>query len=136
MSVPSLKQPSAFLPSAMSLATLVLVLGHAAIFGIVHDADEGTAAHVFQLLLAAQTPLVAFFALRWLAGHHDGLCRYSRCRLVPLWPPLSPPCFSRSGRTGRRGRQDARLGGSPVARGCRPTSVPMSWTSVRQSARR
>ena len=33
---------------------------------LVHEADEGTAAHIFQLLLAAQVPLVAFFAFRWL----------------------------------------------------------------------
>ena len=67
MSVPSMKQPSVFLPLAMSLAALAMVLGHAAIFGVVHEADEGTAAHVFQLLMAAQVPIVAFFALKWLA---------------------------------------------------------------------
>jgi hypothetical protein len=51
----------------MSLAALAMVLGHAAIFGVVHEADEGTAAHIFQLLMAAQVPIVAFFALKWLA---------------------------------------------------------------------
>jgi hypothetical protein len=35
-------------------------------FGVVHEADEGTAAHVFQLLMAAQVPVVAFFAVKWL----------------------------------------------------------------------
>ena len=39
------------------------MLGHAAIFGIVHEADEGAAAHIFQLLMATQLPLVAFFAI-------------------------------------------------------------------------
>jgi len=67
MNVPSIKQPSVFLPLAMSLAALAMVLGHAAIFGVVHEADEGTAAHIFQLLMAAQVPIVAFFALKWLA---------------------------------------------------------------------
>ena len=66
MNVPSLKQPSAFLPVAMSLAALALMLGHAAIFGIVHEADEGTAAHIFQLLMAVQLPIIAYFALKWL----------------------------------------------------------------------
>jgi hypothetical protein len=61
-----LKRPSAFLPLAMSLAALILVLGHAAMFGIVHEADEGTPAHLFQLLMAGQVPLVAYFALKWL----------------------------------------------------------------------
>ena len=66
MNVSPMKQPSALLPIAMSLAALVLVLSHIAIFGVVHEADEGTAAHVFQLLMAAQVPLVAYFALKWL----------------------------------------------------------------------
>ena len=61
-----MKQASALLPLAMSLAALALVLGHFAIFGIVHQTDEGTAAHIFQLLMVAQVPIVAFFALKWL----------------------------------------------------------------------
>jgi hypothetical protein len=66
MNTPSMKQPSAFLPVAMSLAALALVLGHVAIYGSVHAADEGTAAHLFQILMAAQVPIVAFFAIKWL----------------------------------------------------------------------
>lgn len=66
MNVPSMKQASAFLPLVMSLAALVMVLGHAAISGVVHEADEGTAAHIFQLLMAGQVPVVAFFAIKWL----------------------------------------------------------------------
>lgn len=61
-----LKQPSAYLPLAMSLAALTLVLAHAAVFGIVHEVDEGTAAHVWQILMAAQLPFVGYFVLRWL----------------------------------------------------------------------
>jgi hypothetical protein len=61
-----IRQPSALLPLAMSLAALTLVLGHAAVFGILHEADEGTAAHVWQILMAAQLPLVAYFIIKWL----------------------------------------------------------------------
>jgi len=68
VNVSLIKQPSAWLPLAMSLAALTLVLGHAAIFGIVHEADEGTAAHVWQILMAAQLPIVAYFILKWLPG--------------------------------------------------------------------
>lgn len=50
----------------MSLAALGIVLGHAAMFGVVHEADEGAAAHIWQLLMAAQIPVVAFFAIKWL----------------------------------------------------------------------
>ena len=61
-----IKQPSALLPIAMSLVALALVLGHAVIFGIVHEADEGTAAHIWQILMAAQVPIVVFFIFKWL----------------------------------------------------------------------
>jgi hypothetical protein len=61
-----MKRPSAFLPVAMSFAALAVVLGHVVMFGVIREADEGTAAHVFQLLMAGQVPIVAFFAIKWL----------------------------------------------------------------------
>lgn len=61
-----LKQPSAFLPLIMSLAALTLVVAHAAVYGIVHEADEGAAAHMWQILMAGQLPFVGYFLLRWL----------------------------------------------------------------------
>lgn len=66
MIVSPMKQPSTIVPLAMSLTALAIVLGHAAMFGVVHEADEGTAAHLFQLLMAAQLPIVAFHASKWL----------------------------------------------------------------------
>jgi hypothetical protein len=64
--VPVIRQPSAYIPLLMSLAAVLLVVGHAAIFGIVHEADEGMAAHIFQILMAAQLPIVAYFVIKWL----------------------------------------------------------------------
>ena len=61
-----LKRPSAFLPVAMSTAALAIVLGYAAMFGVARQADEGAAAHLWQLLMAAQLPVVLFSAVRWL----------------------------------------------------------------------
>ena len=66
MIIPIMKKPSAFLPVAMSFAALATVLGHVAMFGAVREADEGTAAHIFQLLIEAQVPIVAVFAIKWL----------------------------------------------------------------------
>jgi hypothetical protein len=60
------KHPSAFLPMAMSLTALAVVIGHIAIFGIAREADEGAAAHIWQLLMAGQLPVLAFFAIKWL----------------------------------------------------------------------
>jgi hypothetical protein len=60
------KQTSAWLPVAMSLTALAVVLGHIAIYGAAREADEGATAHIFQLLMAGQVPVVLFFAFRWL----------------------------------------------------------------------
>ena len=60
-----LKQPSAFLPLAMSLAALADVLIFLALHGPAPQADEGAAAHIWQLLMAAQVPIVLFFAIKW-----------------------------------------------------------------------
>ena len=61
-----IRQPSAWLPIAMSLAALAVILGHIALFGAAREADEGTAAHLFQILMAAQIPAVGYFGLKWL----------------------------------------------------------------------
>jgi hypothetical protein len=49
--------------SALALATVLL---HAAIYGVAPEPDEGAAAHIFQLLITAQVPIVAYFAWRWV----------------------------------------------------------------------
>lgn len=66
MNVSPFKQPSGLLPVIMSVVALGIVLGHAAVFGIVHEVDEGTPAHIFQLLMVGQVPLILYFALTWL----------------------------------------------------------------------
>ena len=61
-----LKHPSAFLPVAMSFGALAVVLMFIALHGTAPQADEGAAAHIWQLLMAAQAPIVLFFAVKWL----------------------------------------------------------------------
>jgi hypothetical protein len=65
------KQPSAFLPMAMSLTALAMVLGKIGVDmveagHILREVDEGAIAHLWQLLMAGQVPILAFFALKWL----------------------------------------------------------------------
>ena len=57
---------SAFLPVAMSLVALALVLSHIALFGGSREADEGTAAHLWQILMAVQVPIIVFFAIKYV----------------------------------------------------------------------
>jgi hypothetical protein len=67
-----LRNPSAFIPVAMSLTALALVLGRVAMSGTGPEVmvngrpDEGATAHLFQLLMAGQLPVLAFFAIKWL----------------------------------------------------------------------
>jgi hypothetical protein len=61
-----LKRPSAFAPLAMSAVVILAGAAHAARFGLAREADEGAAAHLFQILMPAQLPIIAFFALKWL----------------------------------------------------------------------
>ena len=60
------RKPSAFLPMAMSLAAFTIVLVSIGIFGVVHETDEGATAHIWQLLMAGQMPVLAFFIVKWL----------------------------------------------------------------------
>jgi len=61
-----LRRPSAFLPVVMSSGALAAVLLFLALHGPAPQADEGTAAHVWQLLMAGQIPFILFFAVRWV----------------------------------------------------------------------
>src|SRR5256714_15028875 len=61
-----LKQPTAFLPLTMSAIAIATLLIHLARFGATRQADEGTAAHIWQLMMGLQEPLIALFATQWL----------------------------------------------------------------------
>ena len=88
-----LKHPSAFLPVAMSFAALTTVLAHIVMFGIVREADEGAAAHIFQLLMAAQVPVVAFFAIRWLPRTPRQTLQVLALQVVAALAALAPVFF-------------------------------------------
>ena len=66
MNLSTMKKPSAWVPLAMSFAAIATVLVHVVMFGLAREPDEGTAAHIWQILMAAQVPIVAFFAIKWL----------------------------------------------------------------------
>jgi hypothetical protein len=61
-----LNRPSAFLPVVMSATALAIVSGYAVIFGVAPQADEGIAAHLWQILMVVQFPIIAFYAIKWL----------------------------------------------------------------------
>ena len=63
--VTMLKRPSAFLPLAMSCGALTTVLVFVALHGTAPQTDEGAAAHLWQLLMAGQLPIILYFIIRW-----------------------------------------------------------------------
>lgn len=91
MNLPTIiKQPSAFLPVGMSFAALATVLVHVTMFGGAREADEGTAAHIWQLLMAIQVPIVLYFAVKWLPrSPRDAACVLA-LQLVAVLAALAP----------------------------------------------
>lgn len=61
-----MKRPSAFVPVMMSVLALTVVVVHVALYGAAREPDEGTAAHLWQILMAGQLPIVVFFGVNWL----------------------------------------------------------------------
>lgn len=66
------KKPTAYIPVAMSAGALLTVLtavSRAMLLhnmGSLHAPDEGAAAHIWQLLMVLQLPVILVFATRWL----------------------------------------------------------------------
>jgi hypothetical protein len=91
MKLPTIiKHPSAFLPVAMSLAALATVLIHVAMFGGAREPDEGTAAHIWQLLIAVQVPIVFFFAIKWLPRERKEAVYVLSLQAVAVLAALAP----------------------------------------------
>ena len=91
-----IRRPSAFVPITMSLAALAVVLGYVSIYGVdgvVRQRDEGAAAHIWQLLVCAQIPLVAFFVIKWLPRSPQAALRVFALQIVALLVAAAPVYF-------------------------------------------
>jgi hypothetical protein len=61
-----IRHPTGYLPVAMSVGALAMIVWYVALHGVARQADEGLQAHVWQLLVAGQLPLLALFAVTWI----------------------------------------------------------------------
>ena len=52
--------------SLAAIITLGAALIHGLIFGFVRETDEGVAAHLWQLFMGGQVPVIVFFAIKHL----------------------------------------------------------------------
>jgi cytochrome bd-type quinol oxidase subunit 2 len=57
-----LRQPTAIAPIFMSAVALAVIAAQILVAGTAPQRDEGTAAHLWQLFMAAQIPVIAIFA--------------------------------------------------------------------------
>ena len=88
-----IRKPSAFLPIAMSLTALIIVLVHITFVGITREPDEGAAAHMWQLLMAGQAPIMAFFAIKWLPQTPRGALVVLALQIATALAALAPVYF-------------------------------------------
>jgi hypothetical protein len=77
----------------MSIAAIVVVLVHVAMFGAAREVDEGAAAHLWQLLIAGQVPLVVYFAIRWLPRTPRSALSVLALQAVAVLAALAPVYF-------------------------------------------
>ena len=61
-----LRQPTGYVPVAMSLGAFAMIVWFVSVHGVVHLPDEGAQAHLWQLLVVGQVPIIAYCAWRWL----------------------------------------------------------------------
>jgi hypothetical protein len=91
--VKTLKHPSAFLPVTMSFAALITVLLHIVIYGIAREADEGAAAHIFQILIAGEVPIIAYFVIKWMPEIPKQALKVLALQIFAVLTALAPVFF-------------------------------------------
>jgi hypothetical protein len=79
----------------MSLAALAIVIIHILRFGTAREADEGTSAHLWQILMAGQLPIVAFFAIKWLPKNPKPALVVLALQLVAALAAMAPVYYFR-----------------------------------------
>ena len=86
----TIRHPSAFLPVLMSLGAIATLVIHIARFGVTREADEGAAAHIWQLLMAAQAPIILLFAVNWLPKNANDAWRVLALQIVVALAAIAP----------------------------------------------
>jgi len=83
-------RPSGFLPLLCSVFALAVGLLGAASTPALRPVDEGAAAHVFQLLIVAQVPVIAFFVVRWARGRTWAAVTVAAIQAMAIVAALAP----------------------------------------------
>ena len=83
-------KPSGAMPLLMSLTALLIAIVYVVARGGQHEADEGPAAHIFQLLIVGQVPIIGFFLIRWIRGNPLACLSVAACQIIALAAALLP----------------------------------------------
>jgi hypothetical protein len=84
------KHPSAFLPLLMSSGAIAMIVLFIALHGTGPQADEGAEAHISQLLMAGQLPIVLFFLIKWLPQSPYGVAVVLTLQIVAALAAIVP----------------------------------------------
>ena len=88
-----IKQVSAWLPIASSGVACVAVLTQILVGGAARATDEGAAAHIWQLLMVGQVPIIAFFLFRWLPQAPARTWRIVAVQVLAALVAIAPVAF-------------------------------------------
>jgi hypothetical protein len=80
----------AFIPIIMSAAAITIVVIHVVTAGTAPQVDEGVDAHLWQLLMAGQLPLVAFFALAGMPRDRSSALRMLGLQVAVALVAITP----------------------------------------------
>lgn len=87
------RRPSAAAPIVMSIGALGAVLVSIGISGSRPRADEDAFAHIWQLLIAGQLPILGWFAVQWLRKSPAYGLRIAGVQLVAFAAAILPVWF-------------------------------------------
>jgi hypothetical protein len=86
----SFRKPLAFIPIVFSLSALAMTTMVLTVNGVVHEADEGADAHLFQVLMVASFITSAAFVIRWFVRDPWQTLRILAIQIVVALAALAP----------------------------------------------
>lgn len=90
------KKPSAFLPILMSLIVFGVGFTEGISTGFSRQRDEGTAAHIFQILMPLQLPIIIYFATKYYPQNPKPALLVLVLQIVAALFVLAPVFFLKS----------------------------------------
>jgi hypothetical protein len=80
----------ALIPIVMSVAAITIVLVHVILVGTAAQTDEGAEAHLWQMLMAGQVPIVALFLAFGLARDRGSALRMLGLQAAAALAAIAP----------------------------------------------